>query len=130
MAQKVALLTFLTVVIAVSGSGKGGGYRLCAKFCDVISPVCGSDGKTYDSRCHLENAACSGLRVTFHHAGRCYPPNRCPRACPYTYNPVCGTNGKTYPNLCDLENDRNCNGIYVSKKHDGPCAAKVIKKGY
>ncbi|XP_069976994.1 four-domain proteases inhibitor-like, partial [Penaeus vannamei] len=126
MANKVFLFTLLVVVVAVSGYGKGGKTRLCAKYCDVISPVCGTDGKTYDSRCHLENAACGGVRVSFHHDGACFPAKRCPGICPTIYLPVCGTNGKTYSSLCQLEDDKTCNGVYVSKKHDGKCACNPV----
>jgi len=34
-------------------------------------PVCGSDGRTYSSRCLLQLAKCNGHRVKMIHKGRC-----------------------------------------------------------
>jgi len=34
--------------------------------------VCGTDGVTYTSRCELQEALCSGLRVKFRHRGACH----------------------------------------------------------
>lgn len=34
--------------------------------------VCGTDGVTYNSRCELQQALCSGFRVKFRHRGACH----------------------------------------------------------
>lgn len=39
-------------------------------------PVCGSDGKTYASRCHLIRAQCNGNKVSFKHRGTCKGKNK------------------------------------------------------
>ena len=50
----------------------------CNSVCaQEINPVCGSDGKTYDSVCRLRYAACSiRARITVVARGRCGDPGR------------------------------------------------------
>ena len=45
----------------------------CPKFCRAIyAPVCGSDGNTYSSECHLQSANCRmGLQITIASDGEC-----------------------------------------------------------
>ena len=45
----------------------------CYKVCSRIGmDICGSDGTTYDSECHMENAACeSDSDITLKHRGKC-----------------------------------------------------------
>ncbi|XP_042882489.1 four-domain proteases inhibitor-like [Penaeus japonicus] len=128
MIGKVTLLTLLLVVVAVCGYGNKGRIRLCGQYCGTRpgSRVCGSDGKTYESLCHLENARCGDQSIAFRHHGSCRPPVICPGICPAIYAPVCGTNGKTYASECQLNNEAKCNGLHVSKKHDGPCSESLF----
>ncbi|XP_037795093.1 four-domain proteases inhibitor-like [Penaeus monodon] len=132
MFYKTTLLILFAV--AVSGYGKGGKFRLCARFCPLREelPVCGSNGKTYQSRCHLDNENCRDESITFVHHGSCEPHQPCPGVCPTVYDPVCGTDGKTYSNVCDLVEAARCEGRAVSVDHDGACGSKTspIKKGY
>ncbi|VDN11169.1 unnamed protein product [Dibothriocephalus latus] len=52
---------------------RGGKQCVCRESCPrVVVPVCGSDGITYDSVCHLERAACLQKKhVWVVHAGQC-----------------------------------------------------------
>ncbi|VDQ07869.1 unnamed protein product [Trichobilharzia regenti] len=45
----------------------------CSEPCpQVVSPVCGSDGITYDSTCHLERTACQKMReIHVLYSGEC-----------------------------------------------------------
>jgi len=101
----------------------------CPKVCPMIyAPVCGTDGKTYPSKCVLEAEACEsgndGLAVDYE--GECKVSAECPKRCPRNYKPVCGSDGKTYPNLCVLKvaacNDGNESLIVA---HTGACDKSV-----
>eukprot|EP00095_Tigriopus_kingsejongensis_P010554 maker-scaffold421_size176100-snap-gene-0.22 protein:Tk10554 transcript:maker-scaffold421_size176100-snap-gene-0.22-mRNA-1 annotation:"hypothetical protein DAPPUDRAFT_308094" len=90
--------------------------------------VCGSDGITYFSLCHLQRASCTQNEDIFaEHYGACDPCNEvtckfgsycsegqciCRQECPDSYEPICASNGKTYFNYCHLEKD-NC-----ARQHD------------
>ncbi|XP_077545401.1 agrin-like isoform X2 [Haemaphysalis longicornis] len=105
----------------------------CPPPCEqVLRPVCGSDGKSYDSACHLRREACLAsdpeLRVSYAgpcdaaapcHGFRCPPgafcvpgsgsgaerPScHCP-PCSEEFEPVCGSDGISYPNECKLRRE-------------------------
>ena len=73
----------------------------------IYSPVCGGDGQTHPSRCHLQEAAClKGSNITVKYEGACKPGDtvpqpqpveaeqeeeECPEFCIFSYEPVCGT---------------------------------------
>ncbi|XP_035659670.1 extracellular protease inhibitor 10-like [Branchiostoma floridae] len=121
----------------------------CLMACPLLfDPVCGSDGITYSSPCHLDEAAC---QLAEHFANRPdYKPltmaseapctretqdrkrqfdSDCPMYCPEYYSPICGSNGQTYSNICFLQmaacvsaaNDADARPIVLW--HPGGCNA-------
>lgn len=98
----------------------------CPITCEGVpnSPVCGSNGRLYDSECDMERLNC-GLGG----AGRVYPVNlekcskkmdSCERIhCPFTLDPVCGTDSSTYVNYCHLHKATCKKGVELA--HYGEC---------
>ena len=89
----------------------------CAVRCpQIYSPVCGGDGQTHPSRCHLQEAAClKGSTITVKYEGACKPGDtvpqpqpveaeqeeeECPEFCIFSYEPVCGTGRLHFTILC------------------------------
>ncbi|GFT52966.1 SPARC-related modular calcium-binding protein 1, partial [Nephila pilipes] len=65
---------------------------------EVGVPVCGNDGRTYESRCEIEKAKCQGHPVEFKHRGKCIV---CPFSCKWFYRRV--VLKIRFPRSCTLE---------------------------
>ncbi|XP_078464054.1 agrin-like isoform X1 [Lampetra planeri] len=106
--------------------------------------VCGDDGVTYASECHLERAgARAGLRLRRLHGGQCAQHERCPHPCQHgalcavsggvarcscerivcdgAFRPLCSTDGRTFGNGCERQRAACLEGADVPVEHDGPC---------
>ncbi|XP_066249166.1 follistatin isoform X1 [Euwallacea similis] len=124
------------------------------KKCPLVSnqrQVCGSDGLTYKSACHLRDVAClAGKAIPIAYKGPCKDNVTCqniqckdhmeqclvdleaggrPRcvvcsaACrpKYLHGPVCGTNNNTYQTWCHMMKDACAKGYVIDTKHSGKC---------
>lgn len=113
------------------------------------SYICGVDGVTYQSSCHLKAAVCrKGRTIRTAYYGSCFPNATCASVnckkgfsrcvvdvvrhtpvcidCDHlcisnVYMPVCGTDGETYRNYCDLTKARCEKNIYIDTKKSGHC---------
>lgn len=119
----------------------------CQPDCPALtgSPVCGSNGRTYASKCHFLRESCRLRRLKIDYNGPCKKfcidvtcpkkevcvadkngnsyciDARCPTTCPQTSGAVCGTDRKTYQNECSLKKASCESGRKVRAAYLGPC---------
>ncbi|KAL1116864.1 hypothetical protein AAG570_005333 [Ranatra chinensis] len=116
----------------------------------VVRPVCGSDGTTYDSECHLKKSAClNQTRVRVSYSGFCNAEGvcssytcdhgatcveragravcECPQ-CPAEFSPVCGSDGVSYGNECKLRLQACLHSRHITVLYTGLCNGCENKK--
>ncbi|XP_046437323.1 agrin-like isoform X5 [Daphnia pulex] len=113
-----------------------------------FQPVCGSDGRSYSSQCHLQQEACRSqrhLRILYkglcesgvHPCSKagCEPDEECqvdekgmPQClckgpCPPIHRPVCGSDQLTYSSNCELERESCLQKRSIKLLYEGVCGS-------
>lgn len=68
-------MTLTQLPIREDDSGRSSCRHDCTQ--ENLHPVCGTDGRTYDSMCHLNKAKCEGRRIDIKYRGRCVESENC-----------------------------------------------------
>ncbi|XP_057669095.1 follistatin isoform X1 [Diorhabda carinulata] len=121
--------------------------------------VCGSDGLTYTSACHLREKACRrGKAIPIAYKGTCRANATCkkvkcrdgqsclkdlnsgmPRCVSCTTSckprhvmrgPICGTNNSTYHTWCHMMQDACFKGYFIDTMYHGRCKVKTSQFNY
>lgn len=126
------------------GDGFGNGLCQCPTSCEQIpnaddkEQVCGTDGQTYPSECHLKMEACRKQQfivvanygncdlcrdVQCKHgahceSGVCVCPTHCPND---VFEPLCGSDLVTYANECEMLKRTCQKDSQVTLLHHGTC---------
>uniref|UniRef100_A0A0P5B1H8 Agrin n=1 Tax=Daphnia magna TaxID=35525 RepID=A0A0P5B1H8_9CRUS len=113
-----------------------------------FQPVCGSDGRSYSSQCHLMQEACRSQRqLRILYKGLCesgvhpcskagceadeecqvdekgMPQCLCVGPCPPIHRPVCGSDEMTYSSTCELQRQSCLKKRNITLLYEGVCGS-------
>lgn len=110
--------------------------------CDQKGHVCGTDGKTYKTICHLNRKKLEDPDLQVLYTGRCFQSSKQSTLettteiseqsgkvrCTLVVQPVCGSDGKTYSNKCFLKYAALHDDPTLILKHHGSCDDEEVKR--